>query len=412
VEISGTGNLGSGNNGELELGGNDAYTCTYDYDDVQINSQGYPGPVPTGTVQFAVDGSNLDGPVTLSDGMATSPTVSIFTAGTHTITASYSGDSSYTASSGTFTQTINPSPDLVNYVDFETGDFSQCASHVGGAIVTSPALDGTYSLQLQRSNSVANVEIRQSGDYYNLSTVYYAFLFEYAANPGEGGMVNFQDTSSGYKAAIHLSPSYQLEFYDQTGTLLAIGSTILQPYQVYTISAMIGTGSNAAWQVLINGTIELSGTGNLGSTNNGSIKLGGDNLYTTNYYYDDVAIDSQGYPTVGGGGGARGGPSAAAVLVRPVQAQNSDPVAARIAFSSAPLTTGSEDQPAQVTSQPLALATPPVSTDRVGRSLQPPMAVVDALFANWDKSPTDELTAPTSVTPSTPPAAALLTETN
>jgi hypothetical protein len=269
VEISGTGNLGSGNNGELELGGNDAYTCTYSYDDVQIGSQGYLGPIPTGTVQFAVDGNSIGGPVTLSDGMATSPAVSTLSAGTHVIIAAYSGDGYYTSSSSTFSQSIDSSATqgLVNYVDFETGDFSQCASHVGGAIVTSPALDGTYSLQLLRSNSVANGEIRAGGTtYYNLPTVYYSFLFEFAFNPGDGSIVNFQDTASRYKAAIHLSPSDHLEFYNQAGTLLATGTTTLQPNTVYTISAMIGTGSNASWQVQLNGNVELSGTGNLGTT--------------------------------------------------------------------------------------------------------------------------------------------------
>jgi hypothetical protein len=188
-------------------------------------------------------------------------------------------------------------PGLVNFVNFETGDFSQAATHTGGAIVTSPALDGTSSLQLQRSNSVANYEIRQSGStYYNLPTAYYSLLFEYTSNPGEGGIVNFQDTGSGFKAALHLSPAGKLLFYDNSGALLATGTTALASGQVYTISAKIGTGSSASWEIRINGTVEISGTGNLGSNNNGSIKLGGNSSYTATYDYDDVAINSQSYP--------------------------------------------------------------------------------------------------------------------
>src|SRR5439155_3887549 len=181
-------------------------------------------------------------------------------------------------------------------VNFETGNFSQTAAHTGGSIVTSPALDGTYSLQLARSNSIANAEIRQSGStYYNLATAYYSFLFESTSNPGEGGVVNFQDTASGYKAALHLSPTGKIQFYNINGQLLATGSTTLVSGQAYTISTKIGTGTNAAWEVRINGNVEMSGTGNLGTNNNGSIKLGGGSAYTTNYYYDDVAIASQGY---------------------------------------------------------------------------------------------------------------------
>src|SRR5205823_5353103 len=108
----------------------------------------------------------------------------------------------------------------------------------GTSIVTSPPVDGTYSLRLQRSNSYANVEIRQSGTtYYNLPTVYYQFLFEYTSNPAEGGVVNFQDTASGFKATLHLSAADKLLFYDSSGTLRGTGSTVLQAGQVYVLSA-------------------------------------------------------------------------------------------------------------------------------------------------------------------------------
>jgi hypothetical protein len=195
-----------------------------------------------------------------------------------------------------WTATVTASSGAVNFVNFETGDFSQAASHVGGALVTNPALAGTYSLQLQRSGSVANYEVRQSGTtYYNLPTAYYRFLFDYTSNPGEGGVVNFQDTSSGFKAALHLSASGKLLFIDSTGAVLATGTTTLAAGQVYAISAMIGTGSDAVWQILLDGDPEMSGGGNLGSNNNGSLKLGGNSAYTATYYYDDVAINSQAF---------------------------------------------------------------------------------------------------------------------
>jgi hypothetical protein len=151
-------------------------------------------------------------------------------------------------------------------------------------------------LQLQRSGSVANCVIGQSGT--TLPTAYYRFLFETASSTGEGGIVNFQDTFGGLKAALHLSPgtANKLLFYDSTGTLVATGTTTLNSGQVYAISAIIGTGSAAAWEIRLNGSVEISGTTNLGSNNNGSLKLGGNGAYTTTYYYDDVAINSQAYP--------------------------------------------------------------------------------------------------------------------
>src|SRR5437899_2993203 len=189
---------------------------------------------------------------------------------------------------------------LVNSVGFETGDFSQTAAHQGGAIVSSPALDGMYSLQLLRNGSAAWAEIRQSGTtYYNLGTAFYSFQFRFASQTGDAGLVNFQDTSSNYKAALHINAAGKLVFYDSGGiNPLAVGTTVLNPNQTYTISATIGTGSNAAWDVRINGVLEMSGTGNLVG-NNGSIKLGGNNAYTANYYYDDVAISPNVIPAGG-----------------------------------------------------------------------------------------------------------------
>src|SRR5262249_10206521 len=104
---------------------------------------------------------------------------------------------------------------------------------------------------------------------------------------------NFQDIVSGFKAALHLSSTGKLLFFNSIGSLLATGTTVLNSGQVYTISAKIGTGSNAAWEVRINGTIEMSGSTNLGTNNKRSLRLRGNGRYTGTYYYDDVAINSQ-----------------------------------------------------------------------------------------------------------------------
>jgi hypothetical protein len=61
------------------------------------------GVTPTGNVQFAIDGSNLDGLVSLDvTGHATSIVTSTLTAGTHTVTATYSNiDGNFSNSNGT-----------------------------------------------------------------------------------------------------------------------------------------------------------------------------------------------------------------------------------------------------------------------------------------------------------------------
>ena len=75
------------------VGGTVTYTAT-------INPVAPGAGVPTGTVQFRDNGVNIGGPVTLVAGKA-SVTESGLTFGLHTITAVYSGDGNFLASTGT-----------------------------------------------------------------------------------------------------------------------------------------------------------------------------------------------------------------------------------------------------------------------------------------------------------------------
>jgi uncharacterized delta-60 repeat protein len=63
------------------------------------------GAVPSGTVQFQLDGANVGAPVALNGGSATfSP--SNLTLGAHTVTAIYNGDANYITSFGTLAQNV------------------------------------------------------------------------------------------------------------------------------------------------------------------------------------------------------------------------------------------------------------------------------------------------------------------
>jgi hypothetical protein len=62
---------------------------------------------PTGSVQFQIDNVNFGNPVALTTaGTATSGPTATLAAGTHTVTAIYSGDGSFLASTGNLTQTV------------------------------------------------------------------------------------------------------------------------------------------------------------------------------------------------------------------------------------------------------------------------------------------------------------------
>jgi len=83
-----------------------------------------------GTVQFYADGATLGGPVNLSSGKATASTAALL-AGTHSITATYSGDASYAESSGAL------APDqVVNLAPTTTSLVSSANPSVFGASVT------------------------------------------------------------------------------------------------------------------------------------------------------------------------------------------------------------------------------------------------------------------------------------
>jgi hypothetical protein len=72
------------------------------------------GVNPTSTVQFVVDGTNFGAPVPLVKGQyiigATSQATSSLAIGTHTVTATYSGDNNFMGSTGTLSggQVVNP----------------------------------------------------------------------------------------------------------------------------------------------------------------------------------------------------------------------------------------------------------------------------------------------------------------
>jgi hypothetical protein len=64
--------------------------------------------IPTGTVQFQIDGVNFGTPVALQGGTAQSGSISTLTPGPHAINAIYSGDVDFTTSTASLSQTINP----------------------------------------------------------------------------------------------------------------------------------------------------------------------------------------------------------------------------------------------------------------------------------------------------------------
>jgi len=81
---------------------------------------------PTGTIQFKDNGTNLGSPVAVNaNGHASFNTASL-TAGTHTITAEYSGDVNFNASAATLLngQVVNAQPTTGGIISFSAGNYT------------------------------------------------------------------------------------------------------------------------------------------------------------------------------------------------------------------------------------------------------------------------------------------------
>jgi hypothetical protein len=101
----------------------------------------------TGTIQFKIDGTNSGSPVALNGGGVATLSTSTLSAGTHTITADYSGDGNFAVSSGTLTggQVVNNPPllsfSLANYPVNESAGFIVITVNRGGDLSVPVAVD-------------------------------------------------------------------------------------------------------------------------------------------------------------------------------------------------------------------------------------------------------------------------------
>jgi hypothetical protein len=94
-----------------------------------VTAQSPGNGTPTGTVQYAVDGQPLGDPVALVGGSASSAAVTGLAPGSHALTASYSGDAGFAASSSTpLNQTVDP------------GAVTITGLYAGSLVVTQPTV--------------------------------------------------------------------------------------------------------------------------------------------------------------------------------------------------------------------------------------------------------------------------------
>jgi len=206
---------------------------------------------------------------------------------------------------------------ITNICGFETGAFGNdneaTSVDAGATIQTTTKRTGTYAL---KSNPVTTASANTAidcgygaggGETGNIPTLYSRFYLNIAALPSASEIIFVTVGVDGVrKFAIRLDENGKLSAWGDlnSDTLLGgPGSTVLSTGTWYRLEAKVETGASVAWEVLINGTSELSGTGaNLSTSNHRAIGLGkAQNKNGSGYecYFDDFACSDSAYPGAG-----------------------------------------------------------------------------------------------------------------
>jgi len=207
----------------------------------------------------------------------------------------------------------------LNIAGFETGDLTEFLSTSGTCSVNAVTKrTGGYSFRSNPTTTavgwgrLATVAASGAATPFNLATIWHRFYFLCHTAPLPGlpedpppseEICEIRDTAAAVKFCVRIDSNRHLVAYAADGTtLLAQGTTVLALDTWYRIEINCATGNPAAYEVLINGVSELSGTGNVGTANNGYIYLGkvtDRNGQTVDFYYDDWTADDAAYPGAG-----------------------------------------------------------------------------------------------------------------
>lgn len=199
---------------------------------------------------------------------------------------------------------------ILNFTGWETGDNTEAVATSGTFSVQSTTVrTGGYALRTNPSTTAAGRHLftniatnGASGTGFNVDNLYTTFYFRYATLPSSNDEPIFQavGSSGGLKLELRINSSGNLAAYDTTPSLLTTGTTALSANTWYRLDVLVGTGATASWEVQINGTSEISGTGNLNTQQNGDVRLGkaiNRNGNTIDFFYDDAVFNDSAYTT-------------------------------------------------------------------------------------------------------------------
>jgi hypothetical protein len=205
---------------------------------------------------------------------------------------------------------------LINFCGFENGDLTEAAASSGtlsvGAVVTPRS--GDYCLRVNPTTTATGIfnlnTYASSGASNNISltTLWASCWFRVETLPSADSEECFATfaASSVRKLQFRITSTGTIDAYNADGTtLLASGTTVLSTGVWYRVEWKCGIesggGSNAPYELKINGVSEYSGTnGVLGTGNCAVVRLGkvaNRNGRSIDLYYDDLILDDADYPS-------------------------------------------------------------------------------------------------------------------
>jgi hypothetical protein len=192
---------------------------------------------------------------------------------------------------------------ILNFTGFETSDFTECWASSGTVSVQSSVVrTGAYALRSNPSTAGATGYVKLGGftnegtnTPLNVATLYVRFYLRVASN-GQDSTLLLSDAVSGAgrKFRLDLTSSQTLALYNKDDTLLDTGASTLSSNTWYQVDVMVGTGASANYEIKLNGSSLVSGTGDFRSGNHDYIHLGfpvANGTPTFDAYFDDVVLN-------------------------------------------------------------------------------------------------------------------------
>lgn len=206
---------------------------------------------------------------------------------------------------------------IINFTGFESGEtLSNVAeNNLSGvaAFDTGTVHTGTYSLKCAfTAGNGGYASIRgliangrnDGSQTIHLTTVYGQFYMRFDALPTSTNETEFYSISFG--GQLRVKSDGKIRLYNSAQTLIATGTKVLATNTWYLIQCKINVANPGAYEILVDGVSDFSGTGNLNADGLGfsdNTAVGAvtqiNATDSSNFYFDDVVVDDAAFTGVG-----------------------------------------------------------------------------------------------------------------